>query len=161
MVIAGHPLITDLVTKDGPGALVRELARLVRPAELIPVMETWLSEIKEGAVFYRSPGEIADGEGVGLTHASRGALGHWVKIRNRKIEHYQIITPTAWNGSPRDSGGMRGPWEQALIGTSVKDAANPVELGHVIRSYDACLVCTVHAVSRGKSTVRMTCGPLP
>ncbi len=154
LAIAGHPLINDLLAKLGPNVFVRELARLIRPAELIPAMETWLSEVKEGALFYKPCGEIVDGEGFGLTHASRGALGHWVKIRNRKIDRYQIITPTAWNGSPRDSQGLRGPWEEALIGTPVKDPANPIELGHVIRSYDACLVCTVHAVHRGNNQTR-------
>jgi hydrogenase large subunit len=158
LVVAGHPLISDLVAKQGPNVFVRELARLIRPTTLMPAMETWLSEVKEGALFYQSPGELADGEGVGLTHASRGALGHWVKIRNGKIEHYQIITPTAWNGSPRDSGGVRGPWEEALIGVPVKDAANPVELGHVIRSFDACLVCTVHMVRSGSGETRITYG---
>lgn len=161
LAVSGHPLITDMLAKQGPNVFVRELARLVRPAELIPAMETWLSEIRDNAVFYKAPGEITDGEGVGLTHASRGALGHWVRIKNKKIEHYQIITPTAWNGSPRDSSGLRGPWEEALINTPVKDVANPVELGHVIRSFDACLVCTVHTVTNGKSRGRKIFGAMP
>lgn len=161
LIISGHPLVTDIVSKEGPSAFVREFARLVRPAELMPAMETWLSEIKEGASFYTSPGEILDGEGIGLTHASRGALGHWVRIKGGMIDHYQIITPTAWNGSPRDSDGGRGPWEEALVGTPVRDTANPVELGHVIRSYDACLVCTVHTVSRGTKINRTSFGVSP
>ncbi|MBI4494551.1 MAG: nickel-dependent hydrogenase large subunit [Chloroflexi bacterium] len=151
MVIAGHPLFTDLVARDGPNVFVRELARLARPTELIPAMEAWLAETTGDGKFYVSPGEVVEGTGFGLTQAGRGALGHWVKIENQKIAHYQIITPTAWNASPRDSDGVRGPWEEALIGTQVKDVANPVELGHVVRSFDACLVCTVHAASRGRS----------
>ncbi len=161
LVMAQHPLITDLIAKDGPSAYVRELARLVRPAVLMPVMATWLTEIKDGAKYYQAPGEIVDGEGAGLIHASRGALGHWVKIKNRKIAHYQIITPTAWNGSPRDSDGKRGPWEEALVGTTVKDPENPVELGHVVRSFDACLVCTVHTVRRGRTLGRTIVGAAP
>jgi hydrogenase large subunit len=115
-------------------------------------MRRWLAEIEDGEPFYNSTPRITEGEGFGLTEASRGALGHWVKIADGRIEHYQMITPTGWNCSPRDSDGVRGPWEEALVGTPVLDEANPVELGHVVRSFDACLVCCVHAV-RGKRTL--------
>jgi hydrogenase large subunit len=144
LLVAGHPLFVDLVDRQGPSVFVRQLARIVRQTELIPAMEAWLSEITEGGRFYASPGEITQGEGVGLVQAPRGALGHWVKIADGKIQHYQIITPTAWNASPRDSDGVRGPWEEALVGTRVQDHSNPIEVGHVVRSFDACLVCTVH-----------------
>ena len=153
LAVAGHPLITDLKKSGGPSAFVRELARLIRPAGLMPAMAAWLAETTGELGFYTQPVELLSGEGFGLTQASRGALGHWVKIENDTIRHYQVITPTAWNFSPRDSKGERGPVEQALIGTPVKDASNPVELGHVVRSYDACLVCTVHTVSRKKQQV--------
>jgi hydrogenase large subunit len=72
-------------------------------------------------------------------------LGHWVKIRKNRIDTYQIITPTAWNASPVNGQGHRGPWEQALVGTAIADPADPVEAELVIRSFDPCLVCTVHA----------------
>ncbi len=148
MLVAGNPLISDLLEQQGSNVFVRELARLLRPAEFLPVMETWWEEtINCDGRFYLSPGEILSGEGFGLTEGPRGALGHWVRIEQGKIEQYQIITPTAWNASPRDSAGVRGPWEEALIGTEVRDMENPVELGHVVRSFDACLVCTVHVLS--------------
>jgi len=144
MLVAGHPLFTDLVRRDGPSVFTRQLARMVRQAELIPAMEQWICEITGSGKFYKSPGEIVCGEGAGLVGAPRGALGHWVKVADGKISQYQIITPTSWNASPRDSEAVRGPWEEALVGTEVKDEENPVEVGHVIRSFDACLVCTVH-----------------
>lgn len=153
LVLAGHPLLTDLVQAGGPNAFLRELARLIRPAGLFRAMAAWLSETGGGAGFYTDPGEIESGEGFGLTQASRGALGHWVQIENGAISRYQVITPTAWNFSPRDSQGVRGPVEEALVGTAVRDPENPVELGHVVRSFDACLVCTVHAVSKRKRPV--------
>jgi Ni,Fe-hydrogenase I large subunit len=158
VVIAGDPLFTDLIGRGGPSALVRELARLARPARLLPAMETWLEEVGEEGAFYRTPGEIPDGQGFGLVQATRGALGHWVRIAEGVIEHYQIITPTAWNASPRDVQGVRGPIEEALIGTPVRDAENPVELGQVVRSFDPCLVCTVHAVRRGRVLGRAVVG---
>ena len=156
LVIAGQPLMTDLVRSGGPSALVRELARLVRPAELFAVMEQWLAELPVDGSYYVPAAEIQEGQGWGLVEATRGALGHWVKVADGEIAHYQIITPTAWNGSPRDSEGVRGPWEEALVGTPVKDPENPVELGHVVRSFDPCLVCTVHALRGARSVVRRT-----
>jgi len=151
MVLASNPLLLDMVKNDGPNVYARELARLVRAAYLIPVMEQWLKETaacKEE--FYRDHGEAGNGSGYGLIEAPRGALGHWVKINGEKIEKYQIITPTAWNASPRDSKGVRGPWEEALVGTEIKNPDNPVELDHIIRSFDPCLVCTVHTISLEK-----------
>jgi hydrogenase large subunit len=149
MVMADRPLFRDLLAQNGPSAFVRQLARLLRPAWLIPAMDAWLEETTGEKGFYHSPEGIQDGEGFGLTQATRGGLGHWVRIRNGAIDHYQIISPTGWNASPRDSAGIRGPIEEALIGTPIRDPENPVELGFVVRSFDVCLVCTVHALHRG------------
>ncbi len=149
MVVACNPLFVDMVAKKGPNALIRELARITRPAALFPSMLRWLDElITQKGESYTHVDAIESGEGVGLVEAARGALGHWVKIRGGRISHYQIITPTSWNGSPRDSDGVRGPWEEALMGLPVRDVENPVEIGHVVRSFDACLVCTVHSLDR-------------
>ena len=94
--------------------------------------------------FYIKPKE-QDGQGWGATEAIRGALCHWIDVEGGKIKNYQIISPTTWNVGPRSSDGERGPIEEALIGTPIADASDPVEVGHVARSYDSCLVCTVHA----------------
>ena len=153
MLISKHPLFTRYVEKNGPDVFIRELARLVRPAALLPVMEKWISETAEGGRFYTPCNEIETGEGFGLCDVTRGALGHWVRIKDGKIAHYQIIPPTAWNGSPRDDDGVRGPWEEALVGTRIKDISNPVELGHVVRSFDACLVCTVHSIDLKQAAI--------
>lgn len=156
MIVASHPLITDLVEREGPSAFVRQFARMIRPTTLLPAMDCWLREAeRDQEDFYVTPGEITDGAAYGLVEATRGALGHWVRVEQGKIAQYQIITPTAWNASPRDSSGVRGPWEDALIGTEVKDPENPVELGHVVRSFDACLVCTVHTFSKRDTTLRI------
>ncbi len=156
MIMSGQPLFTDLLARGGPSAMVRQLARMVRPALLIPAMEGWLDQLAadpDGQV-YQPPPPFETGQGCGLIQAARGALGHWVTIEDGLITRYQIITPSAWNGSPRDANGVRGPWEEALIGVEVADAENPVRVGHVIRSFDPCLVCTVHTLSRGRSLGR-------
>lgn len=147
-IISGDPLFCDLLKREGLSLVVRQLARLTRPATLLSAMETWLDEMiaRPTQPYYEPVEQIRNGKGFGLIEAARGALGHWVEIEDNKIVRYQIVTPTAWNGSPRDADGVRGPWEQALIGTHVADIANPVEAGHIIRSFDPCLVCTVHVI---------------
>ncbi len=160
MVIDGHPLFTEMVARDGANVLVRELARFVRPASFLVTMKTWLDELlkqRDGG-FYLPVKGIPDGEGAGLIQAARGALGHWVKVEDGKITHYQIITPTAWNGSPRDERGARGAWEEALIGTPIRDVGNPVEAGHVVRSFDPCLVCAVHCLQKRQRKGAVTVG---
>lgn len=154
-ILAGNPLFLDLISLHGSTTLVRQLARMVRPAQLLPAMEKWIDESSEGDCFYNFVEEIDQGQGMGLIHGARGALGHWVIIEQGQIQHYQIITPTAWNASPRDVNVTRGPWEEALVGTRIQDPSNPVELGHVVRSFDPCLVCAVHVVS---GTSSGTCG---
>ena len=72
-----------------------------------------------------------EGMGYGFINAARGSLGHWLKVRGGKIENYQVITPTTWNGSPRDSWGRRGHWEESFIGLEIGDLDNPVEVGGV------------------------------
>ena len=151
MVVASNPLFMDIIKNGGPNVFARQLARLVRTAHLLPVMEDWLAQTascKED--FYTHHREKIKGRGYGLVEAPRGFLGHWVKIEDARITKYQIITPTAWNASPRDVHGVRGPWEEALVGTKIQDVDHPIEVDHIIRSFDPCLVCTVHAVDLKK-----------
>ncbi len=155
-IVGGDPLFLDLLKKDGPNLVLRQLARLTRQAHQLPAMAAWLDEMiaRHGEPYYAAVAPIQEGRGYGLIQAARGALGHWVEIREGRIAHYQIVTPTAWNGSPRDSEGVRGPWEEALVGTVIQDMDNPVEAGHVVRSFDPCLVCTVHRVGSDQTFLR-------
>jgi hydrogenase large subunit len=148
MMVSGENLFRDIVRNRGTNAYVRELARLVRPAISLPIMQSWLKDIEPAAPFYTQVNHIPDGSGYGLIDASRGALGHWVKIVDGRIAHYQIITPTAWNGSPRDQNNIRGPWEEAVVGTRLRDPENPVEVEHIVRSFDPCQVCSVHTAKK-------------
>jgi hydrogenase large subunit len=88
--------------------------------------------------------------GWGATEAPRGALGHWVTISGGKITKYQAVVPTTWNGSPRDKAGVRGPFEQALVGQTVADPTRPLELLRTIHSFDPCMACAVHIVDAKK-----------
>jgi len=147
MINAAHPLFVDLVEESGPNVFVRQLARLIRPTLILSALDQWLKEISERKdEIFRDYHQTEEGEGFGLIDAHRGALGHWIKVREGKISGYQVISPTSWNSSPRDENGRKGPWEQALIGTPVRDLSAPIEVEHVIRSFDPCLVCSVHCI---------------
>ena len=136
----------SLLVADGPTTWLRQFTRLHRPVATLDAMRETVHALREHIeepTFLRSDSR-PDGDGVGVVNAARGTLCHWVRIRDGKIANYQVITPTAWNGSPRDTAGSRGHWEESFVGMEIKDLENPVELFHVVRSHDACLVCTVH-----------------
>ncbi|MFC2053281.1 nickel-dependent hydrogenase large subunit [Chloroflexota bacterium] len=171
--LAGEPTVTSLVedvlTHFGaaPDALFsvlgRHAARALECKFVADSMDGWLDELVPGGPVYeyRSIPEYA--KGMGLTEAPRGALGHWIEINNSKISRYQVITPTAWNASPRDHYwnpdpghpdyyAHMGPIEQALIGTPVIDTDQPIELLRVVHSFDPCIACAVHLITpEGKS----------
>jgi Ni,Fe-hydrogenase I large subunit len=69
-----------------------------------------------------------------------------VHIHNGKIENYQAVVATTWNGSPRDARHQHGAWERALIGTPVADASRPVEILRAVHSFDPCMACAVHLI---------------
>lgn len=86
----------------------------------------------------------SEARGVGLTEAPRGALAHWIIIKDQKIDNYQLVVPTTWNGSPRDMEGQRSAYEASLIGTPVADLEKPLEILRTIHSFDPCIACAVH-----------------
>tara|TARA_B100000524_G_scaffold291725_1_gene166562 strand:+ start:633 stop:2231 length:1599 start_codon:yes stop_codon:yes gene_type:complete len=138
-------LVLDMYRKmGGSNVLLRHFARMHEFKYIYRQIERCLRELKLDEPFYIKPKE-QDGQGWGATEAIRGALCHWIDVEGGKIKNYQIISPTTWNVGPRSSDGERGPIEEALIGTPIADTSDPVEVGHVARSYDSCLVCTVHA----------------
>ena len=89
----------------------------------------------------------ADTKGVGMAEAPRGALGHWIHIKDTKIENYQAIVPTTWNASPRDPAGNIGAYEAALLGTPLANAEQPLEILRTIHSFDPCLACASHVIA--------------
>lgn len=88
-----------------------------------------------------------DVKGVGFTEAPRGALAHWVKIKDTRIDNYQCVVPTTWNGSPRDPQGNIGAFEAALLDTPMADPNQPLEIIRTLHSFDPCLACSTHVMS--------------
>ncbi len=92
--------------------------------------KTWPSEVK----------------GVGFTEAPRGALAHWIRIKDTKIDNYQCVVPTTWNGSPRDNEGNIGAFEASLMNTRMERPEEPVEILRTLHSFDPCLACSTHVM---------------
>ncbi|MDR3496184.1 MAG: nickel-dependent hydrogenase large subunit [Ancalomicrobiaceae bacterium] len=89
----------------------------------------------------------AEAKGVGFTEAPRGALAHWIKVKNGRIDNYQCVVPTTWNGSPRDPNGNIGAFEAALMDTPLADPEKPLEILRTLHSFDPCLACSTHVMS--------------
>ncbi|SFR00250.1 nickel-dependent hydrogenase large subunit [Desulfoscipio geothermicus] len=149
----GGPLARLWVSGDyrhGVSTLDRIMARVLETEKIGRLMEDWLQELRPGEPVYK-PFEIPQkAAGVGLTGAMRGPLGHWLRIEKGRIARYQIITPTAWNMSPRDAAGRPGPMEQALLDTPVADENEPIEISRVVRAFDPCSACATHVIVPGK-----------
>lgn len=153
MVVGQDETLAGLISKYNIqlGAMARHVARAVETKLLAEAMLSWVEELvynlKNGRIdICQDKAAPSRGEGVGLGEACRGALGHWIKIKGGRIQNYQAVVPTTWNGSPRDENGIRGPIEEALIGTPVADLKNPLNIVRVIRSFDPCLACAVHLI---------------
>jgi Ni,Fe-hydrogenase I large subunit len=142
----------------GPEALFSTLgriaARAVETKVIVAQLKPWLTALLTNV----DSGDLAmadttkwdpstwpsEAQGFGWEEAPRGSLGHWVKIKDQQIQNYQLVVPSTWNGSPRDTDGNRGAWEEALIGTPVGNPEQPVEILRTVHSFDPCMACAVH-----------------
>ncbi|MDR0246809.1 MAG: nickel-dependent hydrogenase large subunit [Burkholderiales bacterium] len=95
-------------------------------------------------------------EGAGVCEAPRGALSHFIKIKDTRIDLYQAVVPTTWNASPRDAQGQIGPYEAALLNTPMADPHKPLEILRTIHSFDPCLACATHVMTEeGEELVKV------
>jgi quinone-reactive Ni/Fe-hydrogenase large subunit len=176
-VAAGDERITKYVTnflallgdklglgKPAPTAALfstvgRTAARAIETELMADVMIEWVDELAANV----ANGDLStwtefdfdkvskDTKGHGLAEAPRGGLGHWVKIKDGKIENYQAVVPSTWNAAPRDHKDRMGAYEAALIGIKVADVSQPIEILKTIHSFDPCIACAVHIVdTKGK-----------
>ncbi|MDJ0824896.1 MAG: nickel-dependent hydrogenase large subunit [Rhodobacter sp.] len=142
-IVDGHPLALALA--DEGSVRARIAGRLLEIARTQMWLEDWTQALDPTAQFMGDFTVPKSGRGVGLVEAARGALGHWVVIEDGRIANYQIIAPTTWNFSPRDADGQPGPLEAALVGAPVAEGETaPLSVQHIVRSFDPCMVCTVH-----------------
>ena len=148
----------------GPEALFSTLgrvaARAIETQVLVEHMDEWIRQLATSMA--RRDYRIQDNSkwepsswprecfGAGFHEAPRGALGHWVHIRDGTIENYQCVVPSTWNAGPRDASGHPGPYEAALVGTPVAKPEQPLEILRTLHSFDPCMACGVHVVDAMK-----------
>ena len=137
----------------------RTAARAIETELLADEMMKWVDELAANV----ASGDLStwsefdfdkvskDAQGRGLAEAPRGALGHWVKIKDGKIENYQAVVPSTWNAAPRDYKDRMGAYEAALVGTKVANPEQPLEILRTVHSFDPCIACAVHIIdTKGK-----------
>lgn len=137
--------------KEAYSTMDRILARVLETKKVAELLEQWAKDLEIGKPVFAPHDMPSEAEGAGMIESMRGGLGHWLRIRAGRISHYQVITPSAWDCSPRDDAGKRGPVEEALVGTPIEDFDQPIEVGRVARSFDPCLACAAHVIDgRGR-----------
>ncbi len=137
----------------------RTAARAIESELMADTMMGWVDELAKNA----ASGDLStwtefdfdkvsvDCKGAGLAEAPRGALGHWMVIKDGKVTNYQAVVPSTWNAGPRDAKGELGAYEASLIGTKVADPEQPLEIIRTVHSFDPCIACAVHVVdTKGK-----------
>ncbi|MGJ5134417.1 nickel-dependent hydrogenase large subunit [Bradyrhizobium oligotrophicum] len=135
----------------------RTAARALESKIVVDQMSTWydrlLSNIRAGDLNVHNSNKWdpstwpTEAKGVGFMEAPRGALAHWVVIKNKRIDNYQAVVPSTWNAGPRDSKGQPGPYEAALMDRhTLHDPRQPLEIQRTIHSFDPCIACAVHVI---------------
>lgn len=141
--LPNHTLVKDIYLHKGSSVFVRAFARLHELIVLTDFIERSLDELDEKGAYYE-PTVLKDGLGFGMTEAPRGALAHLVELEKGKIKRYQILAPTIANINVGATEKKCAPLGQALVGMTIKDLENPIEVGLITRSFDACLRCTIN-----------------
>jgi len=148
--------VDDALAKLGVGpealfsTLGRHAARALETKIIADAMVDWTMElitlVKDGKADTYQEWDWKDGMGAGLNDVPRGALGHWIDVKDKKIANYQMVVPSTWNLGPRCAAGKLGPVEEALIGTPIADPKQPLEILRTIHSFDPCIACAVHVI---------------
>ncbi|MCU0898440.1 MAG: nickel-dependent hydrogenase large subunit [Burkholderiales bacterium] len=149
--------------------LGRTAARTLETKIIADALQGWydalMANIKAGdlrtfnAALWDPSSWPREAKGVGFMEAPRGALGHWIVIRDGKIANYQAVVPSTWNAGPRDAKGQAGAYEAALKGTKLLDPKAPLEILRTIHSFDPCIACAVHVLTPEGETIEVTVTP--
>lgn len=138
----------------GNSCMDRNIARVLEVEKILGIIEKLAQRVELKSNNQKAYSIPESAYGAGLIDTTRGALGHWIQIENQLIKHYNIITPTVWNLSPKDALGVPGVVERALIGSTINNIKEPVEIGRIVRSFDPCVSCATHLIgSEGEATV--------
>lgn len=156
-----YPELMELIKTGGKaGAVARHFCRAVESKLVGEAGLAWTDRLIELAtagpiVGMKDKPVPGSSRGMGAWDAPRGALAHWVDIQDHRIKNYQLVVPSTWNASPRDENGVRGPYEQSLIGAPVPDVENPINIVRIIRSFDPCLACAIHLIDPETNDIKV------
>lgn len=134
--------------KGGTSTMDRIVARTLETLLITELIEKWLHKLKPGEPPINQKKEIVCSQAIAITDAMRGTLLHYTTLQDEQVEKYDIITPTAWNFSPKDERDNHGPAETALINTEIPASELKFMIpGRIIRSFDPCISCATHLVN--------------
>jgi hydrogenase large subunit len=166
-IVDGALRTLDLPTAGLFSTLGRTAARTIETKLVVDALQGWndalLDNIRAGDLrtfndrLWEPATWPAEARGAGFMEAPRGALGHWIVIRDGRIANYQAVVPSTWNAGPRDPRGISGAYEAALEdNTEVADTEQPLEILRTIHSFDPCIACAVHVNDGGTTTEQMS-----
>ncbi len=146
--------VTGLELLDFCSSVGRNAARAIEASICVDFIFDFMSEMIENIKYYDEETwskyvfeELPqEAKGAGIFEVPRGVLSHFIRIEDAKIANYQAVVPTTWNASPKDAKDVRGPYEASLIGITIDDPAQPLEVLRVVHSFDPCLACAVHVI---------------
>ena len=160
----------DLELLDLSSTVGRNVARAIETAYISEYIFKFINRLVENIKYYDTETWTKytfeslpkDAKGRTFLEVPRGVLSHFINIEDQKIKNYQVIAPTTWNASPKDSKDQRGPYEEALVGIKLDDPSRPLEVLKVLHSFDPCLACAVHIIDMkgkdlGKYKINATC----
>jgi len=156
-----YPQLMEVIKAGGKaGVVARHLCRAVESKIVGEAGFAWIDRLLQLAtagpiIGVKEKPVPRKASGMGAWDAPRGALAHWVEIGGSRIKNYQLVVPSTWNASPRDEKGVRGPYEESLIGAPVPDLENPINLVRIIRSFDPCLACAVHLIDPETNDIKV------
>ncbi len=145
--------------RHGISTMDRYIARVYEARKIIEILNVLMDNMipgDTGQAVYNTP---VAADGVGMIDTTRGALGHWLKIKDQLLSFYQVITPSVWNLSSHGNDGMPGTAERALIGTELANEDSPVEIGRILRSFDPCVSCATHVFYPDRESKLITVVP--
>jgi quinone-reactive Ni/Fe-hydrogenase large subunit len=145
---------TDLELMDLSSTIGRNAARAIETGYICEYIFKLVSRLIQNIKYYDTdtwtkyefeelPKET---KGRAFLEVPRGVLSHFVKIKDQKIDNYSVIAPTTWNATPKNFDGLRGAYEEALVGIKIDDTSKPLEVLRVLHSFDPCLACAVHVI---------------
>ncbi|MEA3492166.1 MAG: nickel-dependent hydrogenase large subunit [Campylobacterota bacterium] len=150
---------TDLELMDLSTTVGRNAARAIETGYICEYIFKLVSRLIQNIKYYDTDTWVKfdaqsmpkETKGRAFFEVPRGTLSHFVHIKEQKIANFSVIAPTTWNATPKNYDGVRGAYEEALIGLKVVDTAKPLEVLRVLHSFDPCLACAVHVIdAKGK-----------